>query len=183
MNVCQLKPGFTDMTSTMSTSSTISSMADTGVAGLSATPTVFFSARIACSVRCRCRVASTCTVSPAAPALANVSRYRSGASTIRCTSRGSVVALLKRLHDGRAERQVRHELAVHHVEVQGIGAAGFDGPDGRAHRQRVGGDDRRRDVNRVHRLTSREMASPGATWKPARGLCRSTMFGAMPGYG
>ena len=73
-------------------------------------------------------------------------------------------------------------LAVHHVDVQ-ASSHGFDGLDRGADGERVGGDDRRGDVDRVHRLTSSEIASPGATWKPARGLWRSTMLGAMPGYG
>ena len=46
-------------------------------AGFSVTPAFLPSARIACSERCRCGPASTCTVMMSAPALAKASRYGS----------------------------------------------------------------------------------------------------------
>ena len=75
-----------------------------------------------------------------------------------------------------------HEVAVHHVDVNQVGAAALDGRDRVAERREIGGEDRRRDLH-AHRLTSSEIGSPGAIWKPACGLWRSTMPAATPGYG
>ena len=50
------------------------------------TPAFLPSARIACSERCRCGPASTCTVMMSAPALAKASRCGSTGAIIRCTS-------------------------------------------------------------------------------------------------
>ena len=68
---------------------------------------------------------------------------------------------LERPHDRRADRDVRHEMAVHHVDVNEIGAAALDRRDRVAERREVGGEDRRRDLH-AHRLTSIEIGSPGA---------------------
>src|SRR5579872_1825042 len=68
------KPGLTDITSTRSMMSTTFSIELTGVAGLNTTPAFLPSARIACSERCRCGPASTCTVMMSEPACANASR-------------------------------------------------------------------------------------------------------------
>ena len=51
-----------------------------------------------------------------------------------------------------------------------------------AERGEVGREDRRRDLH-AHRLTSSEIGSPGAIWKPACGLWRRTMPAATPGIG
>ena len=57
-----------------------------------------------------------------------------------------------------------HEVAVHHVDVNEIGAALFGGGDRRAERGKIGGKDRRRDADRfaAQRLTSSEIGSPAA---------------------
>ena len=87
---------------------------------------------------------------------------------------------LERLDDRRADRDVRHEVAVHHVDVNQIGAAALDRGDRVAERGEVGREDRRRDEH-AHRLTSSEIGSPGPIWKPACGLWRRTMPAATPG--
>ena len=62
------KPGFTDMTSTKSTSAATFSSTDTGVDGFSTTPAFAPSSLIAATVRCRCGSTSACTDSIDAPA-------------------------------------------------------------------------------------------------------------------
>ena len=79
------------MTSTRSTSLTISSMAETGVAGLIATPGLAPASRTICTTRWMWALDSACTVIMSAPACAISSTYRSGGVTIMCTSRGRVV--------------------------------------------------------------------------------------------
>ena len=51
----------------------------------------------------------------------------------------------KRLHHGRADRQVGHEMAVHHVDVDPVGARFVDRPHVLAKLREVGGQDRGRD--------------------------------------
>src|SRR3712207_8249468 len=57
------------------------------------------------------------------------------------------------LFRSRAERQVRHEVAVHHVHVDDPGARGLDGADLLAEPSEVGRQDRGGDVDvrRAHR--------------------------------
>ena len=85
-----------------------------------------------------------------------------------------------RPHDQRADGDVRHEMPVHHVHVNEVGAASLGGGDRLAQQGEVGGQERRGDED-AHRLTSMEMASPALIWKPAAGDCRSTMPGGTPG--
>ena len=87
---------------------------------------------------------------------------------------------LERSDDGDANRDVRHEVAVHDVHVDEISPAALRRADGLAERGEVRGEDRRRDPDR-HRLTSREIGSPGATRNPAGGWCRRTMPAGTPG--
>ena len=68
---------------------------------------------------------------------------------------------LERPDDRRADRDVRHEVAVHDVDVNQVGAAALDGRDRVAEGREVGREDRRRDQH-AHRLTSIEIGSPGA---------------------
>lgn len=51
----------------------------------------------------------------------------------------------ERLHGGRAEGQVRHEMSVHHIDMDPVGALILDGPDLAAEIGKIGGQDRRRD--------------------------------------
>ena len=90
---------------------------------------------------------------------------------------------LDRLHDRRADGDVRDEVAVHDVHMNQIGAAFFGGRDGRAKRGEVGRENRRRDADRCsrQRLTSSEIGSPAAIWNPADGNWRRTMPGGTPG--
>src|SRR5262252_2195066 len=66
------KPGFTDITSTRSISSSTYSRADAGVDGFSATPAFAPSSRICASARCRCGQASRWIVTMSAPAVTNL---------------------------------------------------------------------------------------------------------------
>src|SRR4051812_46262371 len=59
-------------------------------------------------------------------------------------------------HDGNADGNVRHEMTVHDVDMDQIGTAPFGGADIASKRSEVGGENRRRDLNRGHRLTSIE---------------------------
>ncbi len=76
---------------------------------------------------------------------------------------------LDRPDDRRPDRDVRHEVTVHDVHVNEIRAAALDGGDRVAKRREVGGENRRSDQH-AHRLTSSEIGSPAAIWKPACGL-------------
>ena len=69
--------------------------------------------------------------------------------------------LVDGLHDQRSERDVRHEMAVHDVQVQQVGATPFDLGDLRCQRGEIGREKRRRNQH-AHRLTSIEIGSPGA---------------------
>src|SRR5688500_15720273 len=60
----------------------------------------------------------------------------------------------KRFHDGQTDRDVGHEMSVHHVNVQNIGSAAFDGAYFIAQTREVGGQNRRSnfDVSIEHTL-------------------------------
>src|SRR5215211_3050242 len=66
-------------------------IAPTGVSGFNTAPALHPSDLICLKVPTISGQVSTWTVSPLAPAFANASRYRSGCSIIRWTSRGSLV--------------------------------------------------------------------------------------------
>ena len=70
---------------------------------------------------------------------------------------------------GRTDRDVRHEVPVHHVDVNQVGAATFGGGDVASERCEVGGENRRRNLDRTrsHRLTSSEIASLASHAKAA----------------
>jgi hypothetical protein len=53
--------------------------------------------------------------------------------------------LADRPHDHRPDGDVRNEPAIHHVDVDPVGAGGFDGLDLAREVAEVGGEDRRRD--------------------------------------
>ena len=71
-------------------------------------------------------------------------------------------------------------MAVHHVDVNEVGAAALRRRDRLAERGEVGRQDGRGDLH-GHRLTSIEIGSPGAISKPACGFWRSTTPAATPG--
>ena len=52
-------------------------------------------------------------------------------------------------HDRRADGDVGHEVAVHDVDVDPVGAGGIDGADLLAERGEVGGENRRGDEGRA----------------------------------
>ena len=114
------QPGLTVMQRTRSAMPRSSETASTGVPGLIATPARQPSSRIARRVRLACGVASSWKVIESAPALANSAIWRSGASIIRCTSTAPPAAWTWSAiaaEDQRPDRDRRHEMAVHHVEV------------------------------------------------------------------
>src|SRR6266478_10088137 len=76
------------MTRTCSTSPSISSSTEAGVAGLITTPARFPRALIRCTVRCRLALPSQWTRKESDPASANAPRSASGPVTIRCVSSG-----------------------------------------------------------------------------------------------
>ena len=96
----------------------------------------------------------------AAPASANGPMYLSGSVIIRWTSSGTFATRLSDFDDRRADGDVGHEVAVHHVHVNQIGAAALDGGHGVAEVREVGRENRRREQD-AHRLTSSEIGSPG----------------------
>ncbi len=61
-----------------------------------------------------------------APASAKGSSRISGFEHIRCTSKNSFGKRADRAHDCGTERDVRHEMPIHDVQVQPIGARGAD---------------------------------------------------------
>ena len=113
------------------------------------TPAFLPSARIACSERCRCGPASTWTVMMSAPALAKASRCGSTGAIIRCTSSVFWRDRADRLHHVGPEGDDRHEMPVHHVEVDPVGAGGLDRADLLGELGEVGRQDRRRDAERA----------------------------------
>src|ERR1051326_1667745 len=109
------------------------------------------------------------------------------------------------LHDHRSDRQVRHEVAVHHIEVQEVGA-GFDVTNLVAELREVSGKNRWRDLDRHWvvvpvpgaggragcccsmmplsscLLTTTVIASRALTGAPRSGNWRMIMPSAIPGY-
>ena len=141
------KPGLTDIIRTRSTRSITCSMVETGVAGLIVTPAFLPSARIACSERCTCGPASTWTVMMSEPALAKASRYGSHGAIIRWTSRVFLVSGRIACDHVRADRDIGHEMPVHHVDMDPVGAGRFDRAHFLAEPGEIGRQDRRRDTS------------------------------------
>jgi hypothetical protein len=52
----------------------------------------------------------------------------------------------QRLHDHRADGDIRHEMAIHHIDMDVIGAGGIDGTDFRAQAGEIGRQNRWRDA-------------------------------------
>ena len=97
------------------------------------------------TVRWRCGPASGWTVMMSAPASAKASRNGSTGEIIRWTSNGLARVRAQRLHHRRADREVGHEMAVHHVDVDPVGAGRVDRAHFLAQPGEVGGQDRRGD--------------------------------------
>ena len=96
--------------------------------------------RMKVTVRWRCGSTSTWTEIIDAPASANAPRNRSGWLIIRWTSSGTVAARFSGAHDRRADRDVRHEVAVHDVHVDQVGSAALDRADRVAEGREVRGE-------------------------------------------
>ena len=89
------KPGLTDISSTMSSSSSTQSSTSIGVAGFSTRPAWQPCDLISWIVRCTCALASGWKLMMLAPALAKSGTMRSTGCTIRCTSIGAVTPCLR----------------------------------------------------------------------------------------
>ena len=181
MKTCPPKPGFTDITSTKSTSAAISSMRRhrrRGIehdAGLRAE--LLDLRDRAMQVRqhldvdrhhVRAGVDERLEVAIGlADHQVHVERQRRG--------------LAQRLHDRHADGDVRHEVSVHHVDVNLIGAAARRGRDrprrGRA--KSAARDRRRARLNRCHRLTSSAIGITGVHLVAAGGVWRTTTPGGI----
>ncbi len=61
-----------------------------------------------------------------------------------------------RIHDGGAEGDVRHEPAIHHVDMDPIGAGRIDRLDFFAESPQIGGQNRGRDDDLFHRASDRD---------------------------
>ena len=89
------------------------------------------------------------------------------------------------LHDHRPHRQIRDEVPVHHVDMNQVGPARFDHRELLTQDPEVGSEDGRRKQHghrgSDQRLTSSEIASPGAIWNPAWGFWRRTTPAGTPG--
>ena len=84
-------------------------------------------------------------------------------------------------HHRRANRQVGHEVAVHHVDVQQVGAAALDGGDVLPERREIRGQQRRSDQHAHLAADLERDRLPRAIWNPACGFCRRTMPAETPG--
>ena len=114
------QPGLTVMQSASSISPPTSASASGGVPGLIATPAAAPASWISPTARARWGVASAWTVTESAPARTKSSALRSGRSIIRCASTAppaSWTVSASAADDVRADRDRRHEVAVHHVDV------------------------------------------------------------------
>ena len=120
MNDWPPKPGWTLMNSRMSISSRYGSTTSSGVSGLCTSPTRMPCARIR-SNSGRGSPSSTCTVQESAPAFGEVVEQVARVVDHQVAVEVEVGARAQALHDRCADREVRHEVPVHHVDVQEIG--------------------------------------------------------------
>src|SRR5687768_6338415 len=81
----------------------------------------------------------------------------------------------------RTDRDVRHEMPVHDVDVNEICPAALDRRNVLSQIREICRQDGGRDLN--HWLTSSEMPSAGPTRNPPGGCCRTTVPGGTPWYG
>ena len=91
--------------------------------------------------------ASAWTISREQPASTYSAAITSGVSTIRCASNGSDGVRTGRCDDGGSEREVRHELAVHHVPLDAVDARGLEVADRVAEPAEVDGQHARSDLD------------------------------------
>ena len=113
--------------------------------------------------------ASAWKVTLYAPASAYAGAQRSGSVIIRCTSNGMRGRLAQALHHRQPDRQVGHEVVVHHVDVQPVGRA-LDGAHLVGEVGEVGGEDARGDDRRWRPRPSVRPAGP-----PVRRGCRKRL--------
>ena len=90
---------------------------------------------------------STCTVQPSAPASANAGEQHLRVVDHQVAVEEQIGVLAQRLHDRRPDREVRHVVAVHAVDVQQVGL-GRDARDVGREVREVGGEDRGRNLHR-----------------------------------
>ena len=120
MNAWPPQPGFTLITSSRSISSRYGITASTGVGGLSTRPTPH--AERPQLVEQRARVAELDVHDAAVGAgVGEVVEQHAGVVDHEVAVEEQVGVRAQRLHDRRADREVGHEVAVHHVDVQEVG--------------------------------------------------------------
>ena len=78
-----------------------------------------------------------------------------------------------RLHDVRPDRDVRHEVAVHDVDMDPVGAGGIDGADLLAELREIRGEDRRGDDQWAGHRCSPNMPVSREQRGPSRGGWRA----------
>ena len=155
MNDCPPQPGLTVMQRTMSARPPSSETASTGVPGLIATPARQPSSRIAARVRLACGVASSWKVIESAPGLGEGLDLALGLGDHQVDvdrAAGRVDLVGDRGEDQRPDRDRRHEVPVHDVEVDHPGAGVHHLVDLLAEPGEVGREDRRRDARLADQL-------------------------------
>ena len=94
----------------------------------------------------RSGTASACTLMRSAPARANVLDEAIRLDDHQVQIERHLRRPAERLHDVRADGEVRDELTVHHVDVNQVGAGRLDRLHLLAQAREIGGQDRRRDT-------------------------------------
>ncbi len=155
MNACPPKPGLTVISRMRSRRSSTYSITLSGVDGLSDTPARLPSARIACSERSRCGPASRVHGDDVGASLRKGREIGIGRRDHQMTIEDLRRRPADCLHHRRPERDVRHEMSIHHIEMDPVGPGGIDrahllaepreigGQDGRGNDQRPGGHGKR----------------------------------------
>ena len=172
------KPGLTLITSTRSRSPSNGSTTASGVAGLRTRPARLPRLLMSWTVRCGWGPASGWNEIVSAPASAKACTSGSTGETIRCTSKGGLAVLAQRLHHHRSNREVGHEMVVHHVDMDPVGAGRRHRFDSRAERREIGRQDGGRDADGLlrHGSLSQVPGRVGAS-QPLR---RKGLAGKLP---
>ena len=145
-------------------------------AGRSASPAARPAARIRRSVGSIGSSTSTWNVIESQPAARNSSRYRPGSAIIRCASKGSRVTGRSAAIEPAAEREVRHEVPVHHVEMDPVRARPCHPADLAGEVREIGIEDARGDPCPA---LGHQRALPG----PGRARCPARVAALRPRIG
>ena len=149
MNFWPPKPGLTDITRIRSTRSITGAMVSTGVPGLRVTPAFLPSARIACSERWMCGPGFDMHGDDVGAGLGERLEIRVARRDHQVHVEHLLAVRPQRLHHVRPDRNVGDEMAVHHVDMDPVGAGLIDGADLVAELGKIGGKDRGGDDERA----------------------------------